>query len=108
MELILSFVCDKRKINYELDVQDLILIDNKFEDLNNKITINNYKQFIEIYKNNNFERRNQWQFILENLTENNEEFNDFYNDFYKEYDIDFSRVLFFETYKHIIDIIIKT
>ena len=107
MELILSFVCDKKKIDHELDVDDLITIDNKFEDLNEKITISNYKHFIDIYKNTNFEEKNQWQFILQNLTENNEEFRDFYNNFYKEYDIDFSRVIFFETYKHIIDIIIK-
>ena len=107
MELILSFVCDKKKIDEELDVDDLMLIDYQFEELNKKITINNYKHFIDIYKKTNFEEKNQWQFILENLTENNEEFNDFYNNFYKDYDIDFSRVLFFETYKYIIDIIIK-
>ena len=107
MELILSFVCDKKKINKELDVDDLINIDDIFEDLSNKITNENYKNFINIYKNTNFEGKNQWQFVLENLTENNEEFKDFYNNFFKEFDIDFSRVLFFETYKHIINIIIK-
>ena len=105
MELILSFVLDKKKLNYEFEADDLIMIDNKFEELCTKINNNNYKEFIEIYKKTNFEKKNQWQFILEHISTNNDDFNDFHNYFNKEHEIDYSRVLFFETYKNIINIL---
>ena len=101
MELILNFFIEKHKIKNEISEEDILMFDTKFNELENNVTMSNYKQFIEIYKKNLFNKVNQWQFILENLTELNDDFSEFYNLFFHQYDIDVSRVIFFELYKFI-------
>ena len=50
MELILNFFIEKHKIKNEISEEDILMFDTKFNELENNITMSNYKQFIEIYK----------------------------------------------------------
>ena len=101
MELVLNFFAEKHQFKNEVSEENIFIFDNKFIELKDNIKPNNYIKLIDIYKKSTFNKINQWEFILENLTENNEDFSEFYNMFFNHYDIDFSRVIFFELYKFI-------